>query len=171
MNTKFSDLIAGAAKGSGLPWWLIYGVIEQESDFDPMARSACGAVGLMQLMPSSFPSINADHLGDPATNVRLGTEHLKECIDIWRDEDTDEAIKFGLASYNGGPGYVLAAQRLAAAEGVDPHQWHNVAPKLTVCECNGLKPDAAQMIGYVQSIWTKFSARRNAPVPDGTESV
>ena len=158
-------LIAAAAERSGLDWWLLYGVIEQESDFDPGCESGCGAMGLMQLMPATFPAWTRTSLLDPANNVKLGAEHLRECIGMWKQESPDEAIKFGLASYNGGPGYVLAAQRLTAEAGGDEHSWAEVAPALEVVECAGKRPDYRQMQDYVAIIWRRFAARRGSPIP------
>lgn len=70
----FYPLITGAAAATGLDWWLLYGVIEQESGFDPRAESGCGALGLMQLMPESFPAWSRSSLLEPASNVRLGAD-------------------------------------------------------------------------------------------------
>jgi soluble lytic murein transglycosylase-like protein len=158
-------LIGQEAARTKLPWWLIYGVIEQESGFDPRAESGCGAVGLMQLMPASFPECAVAELFEPVRNVRLGSEFLRECIGIWKRETADEAVKFGLASYNGGCGYVLRAQELAGAAGGDQSQWAAVEPWLAQAEVNGKRPDVEQISGYVRAIWSKFEARRGRPIP------
>lgn len=164
---QFYRLITAAADRSGLDWWLIYGVIEQESGFDPNAESGAGALGLMQLMPSTFPAWSRTSLLDPDNNVKLGCEHLAECIAMWRRESRDEAIRFGLASYNGGPGYVLAAQKLTAGDGLDGSCWANVALQLPFATCDGRHCDADQMRDYVRDIWAKYEARRIAPRPAG----
>lgn len=162
---RYYPLITVAAERTGLDWWLLYGVIEQESGFDPACESGCGALGLMQLMPATFPALARTSLLDPANNVKLGAEHLRECIGMWKQETPDEAIKFGLACYNGGPGYVLAAQRLTAEAGGDEHSWAEVAPGLEVVECAGKRPDYRQMQDYVAIIWRRFAARRGSPIP------
>ncbi|HVB39666.1 MAG TPA: transglycosylase SLT domain-containing protein [Terriglobales bacterium] len=159
------ELIGQACQRTGLAWWLIYGVIEQESGFDPRAESECGAAGLMQLMPASFPEWPPAELFDPAVNVRLGSEFLRECIGIWKKEAPDEAIKFGLASYNGGCGYVLRAQAAAQAAHADPSLWSAVETHLAAVEVNGKQPDVEQISGYVRTIWGKYAERRGMPVP------
>jgi len=164
-EADFYALITMAAQRTGLDWWLLYGVIEQESGFDPNSESSCGALGLMQLMPASFPAWTRTSLLDPATNVRLGSEFLRECIAMWKLETPDEAIQFGLASYNGGAGYSLAAQRQAVQQGADGSQWAAVAPFLADIAVNGKTPDVQQITGYVGTIWRKFAARRGGPVP------
>ncbi|MGH9475448.1 MAG: transglycosylase SLT domain-containing protein [Terriglobales bacterium] len=159
-GAEFYPLIAAAAQANGLDWWLLYGVIEQESEFDPNAESSCGALGLMQLMPSTFPAWSRTSLLDPRNNLKLGAGFLKDSIAIWRQESPDEAIRFGLACYNGGSGYVLEAQKMALAAGLDSHAWGSVGPLLTQVEVNGLRPDYRQIQNYVASIWLKFEARR-----------
>ncbi len=161
----FYPLIGAAAQATGLDWWLVYSVIEQESNFDPAAESPCGALGLMQLMPDTFPAWPQTSLLDPANNVRLGAQHLRECIAIWKLEPPDEQIKFGLASYNGGPGYTLAAQYAAQSAGEDTTRWALVEPFLDGVTVAGKRCDAGQIRGYVAAIWRRYAARRGAPIP------
>lgn len=159
------SLIALAAARTGLDWWLIYGVIEQESGFDPKSESSCGALGLMQLMPATFPAWSRTALLDAANNVKLGSEFLRECISMWSQESADERVRFGLASYNGGCGYVLEAQRQAAARGEDSHAWEAVADHIPTAIVDGKLPDALQIWDYVDRIWTRYEKRRATPVP------
>lgn len=167
MNAEpYSALITASARATGLPWWLLYGVIEQESGFDAAAVSPCGALGLMQLMPSTFPAWARTSLLDPRNNVKLGAGFLRECIAMWKEETPDEATRFGLASYNGGAGYVLAAQNLALVSGLDAHTWSSVGPLLDQVQVNGKRPDAKQIQGYVAAIWAKFEGRRELPAPE-----
>lgn len=163
--SEYYPLIAAAAARTGLDWWLLYGVIEQESAFDPDSESGCGALGLMQLMPSSFPAWSRTSLLDPANNVKLGAEFLRECIGVWKQEAPDEAVKFGLASYNGGSGYILAAQAAAARSGVDAHRWDAVRQFLPGVVVRGKRPDVEQITGYVARIWSRYAARRGWPIP------
>jgi soluble lytic murein transglycosylase-like protein len=162
---EYYPLVEAAAASTGLDWWLIYGVIEQESNFDPAAESDCGALGLMQLMPATFPAWSRTSLLDPANNVKLGAQHLRECIAIWKLEPADEKIKFGLASYNGGPGYVLAAQYAAQMASEDTTRWATVEPFLESVRVAGKHCDAQQISGYVSAVWRRYAARRGAPIP------
>ncbi|MGH9414579.1 MAG: transglycosylase SLT domain-containing protein [Terriglobales bacterium] len=164
-SEPFYPLIARSASANALPWWLLYSVIEQESDFNRSAVSCCGALGLMQLMPSTFPAWARTALLDPRNNVKLGASLLRQCIAIWTEETPDEAMQFGLASYNGGSGYVLAAQQLAQRDGLGGHVWAEVAPQLSFATCKGKHCDADQIRDYVARIWARFSARRVAPIP------
>lgn len=165
------QIITAAAVHARLPWWLIYTQIERESDFDPKAQSACGAIGLMQIMPQTARDCGADPgtLWDPAENVRLGARILAERVAVFRKEDPDNALKFGLAAYNGGLAPVINAQALAFRHGLDPSQWDSVRKMLpeswVYVGGEWKKPDFEQIIGYVDWIWAKYQERKDKPVP------
>jgi soluble lytic murein transglycosylase-like protein len=82
---------------------LLLAIARQESSFNPRAKSPCGAVGLMQLMPRTAHSMGAGKLTDPQVNLELGQRYVRRLLD-------DDAIKGNLlflaASYNSGPGNV-----------------------------------------------------------------
>ncbi len=106
---KFSEMVNSAADSYGVPEELIYAVIKTESNFDPDAVSAAGAVGLMQLMPGTFEDITNNFLGehlppekisDPATNIKYGVYYLSWLKSKLKDWNTV------LAAYNKGIGDV-----------------------------------------------------------------
>ncbi len=105
-----ADRIAEAARAAGLPASLLFGLIRQESVFTEDARSRSGALGLMQVMPTTgrllFRKENGKgrpDLKDPDANLRLGARYLRQLIDAFSG-DTAAA----LAAYNAGPGRVRA---------------------------------------------------------------
>ena len=88
---------------------LVWAVIKTESGFDSSAVSNKGAIGLMQMMPSTFEwltnDILRDHhnsgmLYDPETNIKYGTYYLSRLHNRFGDWDT------AIAAYNGGEGNV-----------------------------------------------------------------
>ena len=89
---------------------LIYGVMRRESLFDPLARSSVGALGLMQLMPSTARRV-ARSLGMKKprksdillveNNIRLGTHYLKTVMNRFENN-----VALAAAAYNAGPGNV-----------------------------------------------------------------
>jgi len=81
---------------------LILAVIKQESGFDSCAVSPKGAVGLMQITPStgrslSSEDLNCENLMDARTNVLCGTKYLKQLFDRFKNRN------LALAAYNAGP--------------------------------------------------------------------
>lgn len=81
---KYEDEISEASEEFSVPKEIICAVIYAESSFDKDARSSAGALGLMQIMPSTFKDIQKalktdyteDDLLDPAVNIRAGTYYL-----------------------------------------------------------------------------------------------
>ena len=157
MTDQYNPLIQKYALLNSIPWRLVYMQIEQESSGNAaLIQPGSGALGLMQLMPSSFPTYTSAQLLDPETNIRIGTAYLKECIDDWQSENAaDERYKFGLASYNAGPGNILAAQKSVAAQKYPTDKWSCVGPALTLI--TGLN-NSLQTNWYVWIIWENYTS-------------
>jgi soluble lytic murein transglycosylase-like protein len=86
-----------AADKYGLPRQLVRSVMAAESNFNSGAVSPKGAIGLMQLMPSTADMLGAD-ARDPAQNVDAGTRYLRDLLVKY-----DGALWHALAAYNAGP--------------------------------------------------------------------
>jgi soluble lytic murein transglycosylase len=102
----YSELVTRAERERLLPRGLIWAVMRQESGFRPAVRSPVGAVGLLQLMPSTAERI-ADELGEKLeaatlshahTSVRLGAAYLRKLVDSFQGN-----VPLALAAYNAGP--------------------------------------------------------------------
>ena len=107
----YRTIIEPLAVSSGIPEPLLYGLVREESFFDPDIISSAGAVGLSQLMPATAADIAArlrmadPDLTDPATNLTLGVRHFKDLLG--RLESPTRA----LLAYNAGLNRVRQWQR------------------------------------------------------------
>lgn len=97
------ELVSRAAEQHGLPPELVHAVARSESAYRQDAISHKGAIGLMQLMPGTAASLNADPY-DPEQNVEAGTRYLRQLLLQYKDYP--DQVKRALAAYNAGPGAV-----------------------------------------------------------------
>ena len=101
-NAHIDNLIKVNASRFGIDPYLVFCVIEQESQFKQYARSPKGAQGLMQLMPATARRLGVRRPYDPAENIMGGTRYLKELMTMFGGR-----VDLVLASYNAGEGAVM----------------------------------------------------------------
>ena len=95
---------------------LVYAIARKETDFNASARSGAGAYGMMQVMPATAAYMTGDQgyvrsperLYVPATNLKLGQDYVNRLFQI---ESFQGDLLKAVASYNAGPGPMLAAGR------------------------------------------------------------
>lgn len=130
---KFRETVEFFKKYSGrygFDWLMVAAQAYQESRLDQSARSAAGAVGVMQIKPSTAAdkSVNINDVEKLESNVHAGVKYMRFMMDEYFDDPALDRINRGLfafASYNAGPNRIARLRRQAAAEGLDPNRWFN----------------------------------------------
>jgi len=133
----------------GFDWRLIAAQAWQESHLDPDARSGAGAIGLMQLLPSTAKDMGFDDVTGVEDNLAAGIKYMAWLRDTYfSDPQLPEAerVDFALAAYNAGPGRVRRWRREAPERGLDPDRWSGGVENLALEEV-GLQP-----VRYVANI-------------------
>jgi len=97
------DLIGPTARRVGVSEALVKSIVKAESAFNPDAVSGKGALGLMQVMPSTAQEMGLD-ASEPAQNLEAGTRYLKWLLARYGKKKNGMAK--AIAAYNAGPGAV-----------------------------------------------------------------
>ena len=129
----------------------------QESQLDQSARSAVGAIGVMQLMPATGHEMKVGDIRVTESNIHAGAKYMDQLMSrYFADAHFSEGNRplFAFASYNCGPGNVAKARRDAQRRGLDPDKWFN-----------NVEVVVAQQIGvetttYVRNIYKYYVAYR-----------
>lgn len=126
-NITIDEAVEKASAKYGVPKDLIYSVIKAESSFNKNATSQAGAMGLMQLMPSTAKSLGVSDPYDVEDNVDGGTKYLKSLLDMYGDQK-----ELALAAYNAGPN-ALKTRGVKSADDIYklPLETRNYVKKIT----------------------------------------
>ena len=98
----------------------------QESTLDQNAKSAVGAIGVMQVMPPTGKELNVGDITQVDSNIHAGVKYMRFMMDqYYKDEPMDDLNKvlMTFASYNAGPGRLKQLRRETEKRGLNPNVW------------------------------------------------
>ena len=100
----------------------------QESRLDQNVRSAAGAVGVMQLLPStaSDPKVGIDDITEVEPNIHAGIKYMDYLRGRYFSDPQITPLNqalLALGAYNAGPARMISLRRKAAEQGYDPNVW------------------------------------------------
>jgi membrane-bound lytic murein transglycosylase MltF len=159
---KLTDTIALFKKYGGkydFDWLMVAALAYQESRLDQSMRSPAGAIGVMQILPTTAkdPNVNITKIDDLENNIHAGVKYLRFLRDqYFEKEPMDEANKtlFTFASYNAGPGKIAKLRREAEKADLNPNVWfRNV-------EIVAAKRIGRETVQYVSNIYKYYTAYR-----------
>lgn len=140
-------------------WLMVAALAYQESGIDQRKRSRAGAIGVMQLLPSTAadPNVNIRNIEVMEHNIHAGVKYLRFIHDrYFKNEPMDPLDKmlFTFASYNAGPGRVIRLRQAAQKSGFNPNIWfRNV-------EIIAARQIGAETVQYVSNIYKYYIAYR-----------
>jgi membrane-bound lytic murein transglycosylase MltF len=134
-----------------IDWMLLCALGYQESRLDQSRRSPKGAIGIMQILPSTAmdPRINISDCHLLENNIHAGTKYLALLRDTYFNDSEMEPItrlRYALAAYNAGPANIREARVLAAKMGFNPNRWFGHG------EMGALKLIGQEPVRYVSNI-------------------
>ena len=155
--SKMADLFKKYGEQYSFDWLLLAAQGYQESKLKQDTRSRAGAVGVMQIKPSTAadPNVNIQQVDKLENNIHAGTKYLRFLADrYFSDEDLDDVTRhlFALAAYNAGPRRVVAARKQAPGMGLDPNKWFQNVEVLVA------KRVGRQPVDYVSHIYKYYLA-------------
>jgi len=140
-------------------WLLIASQGYQESQLKQDLRSPRGAVGVMQVLPSTaaHQPIKIKDITNLDNNIHAGVKYLRFMIDeYFQDKNIDlfNRYLFAFASYNAGPAKISVLRKKAAKQGLDPNQWfYNV-------ELVAAQDIGQETVHYVSNIYKYYVTYR-----------
>ncbi len=153
------DYFEKYSKQYNFDWLMVAALAYQESGIDQSKRSPAGAVGVMQVLPSTAAdrNVNVPNIEKIENNIHAGVKYLRFIRDTYFEkEPMDDLNKmlFSFASYNAGMGKIAKLRAEAQKSGFDPNVWFR-----------NVEIIAAQRIGretvqYVSNIFKYYTAYR-----------
>ena len=157
--SEADDLFIKYADQYHFDWLFVAALAYQESRIDQNLHSPAGAIGVMQLLPSTAkdPNVNIPNIEDLEHNIHAGVKYLRFVRDrYFENEPMDEANKtlFTMASYNAGPARIAGLRREADKTDFDPNAWfQNV-------EVIASRRIGRETVQYVSNIYKYYVAYR-----------
>jgi membrane-bound lytic murein transglycosylase MltF len=127
----------------------------QESQLNQNAHSPVGAIGVMQLMPTTGAQLKVGDIRQVEANIHAGAKYMDNLMArYFADANFTETNRtlFAFAAYNCGPGNVVKARAEATRRGLDPNRWFNNV-EIVIAEKIGMETTT-----YVRNIFKYYIA-------------
>jgi membrane-bound lytic murein transglycosylase MltF len=157
---KFDEMVGLFHKYSEeyhFDWLMMIAQGYQESGLDQGARNPSGAVGIMQVLPTTAAGnpINIPDITVADHNIEAGVKYMRFMVDQYFDDPAINEVNrhlFAFAGYNCGPNRIDRLRKKAAAQGLDPNKWFNNV-EVMVAQAVG-----QETVNYVGNIFKYYVA-------------
>lgn len=147
----------------GFDWLAIAAQAYAESGLDPTRRSGAGAVGIMQLLPSTAAgrTVGIPDISSPDANIHAGVKYMAYLRDRFAGKDIEPADRFdfALAAYNAGPRKVRRFRRRARQLGLDDDRWFGNV-ELAALQLVGR--ETVEYVARVNKVYVAYRVARDA---------
>ncbi len=129
----------------------------QESKLRQEVRSPAGAIGVMQVLPSTATDLKVGDITQLEPNIHAGTKYMSQLMTRYFPDASFDAVNrplFAFASYNAGPGAIARLRRETERRALDPDRWFNNV-EVVVAEKIGIETTT-----YVRNIYKYYVAYR-----------
>jgi membrane-bound lytic murein transglycosylase MltF len=156
---RLMHLFKKTAGQYGFDWVLAMALGYQESMLDQRKRSSAGAIGVMQLLPSTArdPNVNIPNITQLEPNIHAGIKYLHFLHDRYFKDQNLSLLNqwlFAIASYNAGPARITKLRAEAPSMGLSPNKWFKNV------EVVAAKHIGRETVQYVSNIYKYFIAYR-----------
>ncbi len=132
---NFISLFEKYADRYGFDWLAVAAQAYQESGLDQSKKSPAGAVGIMQVLPSTAAdkSVNIRKIHVIDNNIHAGVKYLNYVREKYFNDpeiSPTDRVYFAWAAYNAGPNKINTLRKKAAKRGFDPNQWFSHVEKI-----------------------------------------
>jgi membrane-bound lytic murein transglycosylase MltF len=140
-------------------WLMLAAQGYQESRLDQSLRSPAGALGVMQIKPSTArdPNVDIPDITDLENNIHAGAKYLRFLVDRYFVSPTIDSLNAGLfamAAYNAGPARVIQLRKQAAQAGLNPDLWFDHVELIAAREIG------RETVQYVSNIYKYYISYR-----------
>ncbi len=140
-------------------WLMIAAQGYQESHLDQSKRSPVGAVGVMQLLPSTAAdkNVNIPDIEKLESNIHAGAKYMRFIVDRYFDDpkiDPLNKILFGFAAYNAGPARISKLRQEAQKTGLDPNVWFD---NVEIIAAKRIGRETVQYVGNIYKYWVAYT--------------
>jgi membrane-bound lytic murein transglycosylase MltF len=154
------DIIKRYSAKYDFDWLMIAAQGYQESKLDQRKRSPAGAIGIMQLLPSTAadPNVNIKDIHKAPENIHAGVKYLRFIRDRYFSDSGVaplDQVLFSFAAYNAGPANIARARNKAAKMGFDRNRWFGHVEVATA------KSVSREPVIYVRNVYKYYIAYKH----------